>query len=378
MPWRAPTQELQGGGTGRARPSIIPANCRAANSSAWRWPAPWRRARQILFADEPTGNLDSANGAAVADLLFALQAERGATLFLVTHEESLARRCGRIVRLKDGADRDGRKNSDPGMSDLALAWKLARREMRGGLSGFRIFFLCLLLGIAAIAGVGSLIDAFLTGLRDQGQVLPGRRCLGQSGASPGHGGGACLSRPHGTVSATTSMRAMAYALRDGKQAERKLVELKAVDDPGRCTARPLSSRRHSVADAHPLRERRRFAAPPPSRHCWTGCMSTRRSDPGGQRHLPHHRRLADKRARPYLHRLFSLGPACADLAKALAAPAWSQPGSLIDYSYRVAFTPGASPSPVSRPTPKPLFPTPAGRSATATMPRPASAALSNR
>src|SRR6202012_3996999 len=48
---------------------------------------------QILFADEPTGNLDSANGGAIADLMFALNAERGATLFLVTHEDSLARRC---------------------------------------------------------------------------------------------------------------------------------------------------------------------------------------------------------------------------------------------------------------------------------------------
>jgi putative ABC transport system ATP-binding protein len=56
----------------------------------------------VLFADEPTGNLDSSNGAAVADLLFALNAERGATLFLVTHEEGLARRCQRIVRLQSG------------------------------------------------------------------------------------------------------------------------------------------------------------------------------------------------------------------------------------------------------------------------------------
>jgi len=56
----------------------------------------------VLFADEPTGNLDSTNGAAVAELLFALNAERGATLFLVTHEESLARRCQRIVRLQSG------------------------------------------------------------------------------------------------------------------------------------------------------------------------------------------------------------------------------------------------------------------------------------
>ena len=57
---------------------------------------------QILFADEPTGNLDSDNGAAIAELLFALNAERGATLFLVTHEESLAQRCGRVLRMADG------------------------------------------------------------------------------------------------------------------------------------------------------------------------------------------------------------------------------------------------------------------------------------
>jgi putative ABC transport system ATP-binding protein len=58
---------------------------------------------QVLFADEPTGNLDGATGAGVADLLFALQARNGTTLFLVTHEETLARRCSRIIRLKDGA-----------------------------------------------------------------------------------------------------------------------------------------------------------------------------------------------------------------------------------------------------------------------------------
>jgi putative ABC transport system ATP-binding protein len=57
---------------------------------------------QILFADEPTGNLDTATGAGIADLLFGLNAERGATLFLVTHEESLARRCGRMLRMADG------------------------------------------------------------------------------------------------------------------------------------------------------------------------------------------------------------------------------------------------------------------------------------
>jgi putative ABC transport system ATP-binding protein len=56
----------------------------------------------VLFADEPTGNLDGVTGAEVADLLFALPARARTTLFLVTHEETLARRCQRILRLKDG------------------------------------------------------------------------------------------------------------------------------------------------------------------------------------------------------------------------------------------------------------------------------------
>lgn len=57
---------------------------------------------QVLFADEPTGNLDTETGGEVAELLFALSARDGTTLFLVTHEESLAHRCQRIVRLRDG------------------------------------------------------------------------------------------------------------------------------------------------------------------------------------------------------------------------------------------------------------------------------------
>ena len=56
----------------------------------------------ILFADEPTGNLDSANAEMVADLLFDLQRERGVSLVLVTHDGELAARCGRVVKLSDG------------------------------------------------------------------------------------------------------------------------------------------------------------------------------------------------------------------------------------------------------------------------------------
>ncbi|HEY1612824.1 MAG TPA: ABC transporter ATP-binding protein [Rhizomicrobium sp.] len=57
---------------------------------------------QVLFADEPTGNLDGNTGAEIADLLFSLSARDGTTLLLVTHEEHLAQRCGRTLRLRDG------------------------------------------------------------------------------------------------------------------------------------------------------------------------------------------------------------------------------------------------------------------------------------
>ena len=57
---------------------------------------------KILLADEPTGNLDAANGDAIMDLLFDLRDRHGATLIMVTHSRELAARCDRVVRLRDG------------------------------------------------------------------------------------------------------------------------------------------------------------------------------------------------------------------------------------------------------------------------------------
>jgi len=62
----------------------------------------------LLLADEPTGNLDAATGAQVIQLMFELNAERGTTLLLVTHDEALSRRCHRVLRLAGGALQDGR------------------------------------------------------------------------------------------------------------------------------------------------------------------------------------------------------------------------------------------------------------------------------
>jgi putative ABC transport system ATP-binding protein len=59
-------------------------------------------APRVIFADEPTGNLDTATGAVVEDILFDLNREHGITLIIVTHDEELAARCDRRVHIRDG------------------------------------------------------------------------------------------------------------------------------------------------------------------------------------------------------------------------------------------------------------------------------------
>ncbi len=61
----------------------------------------------LLLADEPTGNLDATTGAQIIDLMFELNRERGTTLLLVTHDESLSRRCTRVLRLVGGMLQNG-------------------------------------------------------------------------------------------------------------------------------------------------------------------------------------------------------------------------------------------------------------------------------
>lgn len=114
--------------------------------------------------------------------------------------------------------------------NAALALRLARRELRSGLSGFRIFFASLVLGVMAIAAVGSLSEAFLTGMSQQGRALLGGDVLvslvHRETTADEH---AFLAR-YGRVSETAAMRAMAYAIKDGAEGERQLIELRAGDD----------------------------------------------------------------------------------------------------------------------------------------------------
>ncbi|RMF00567.1 MAG: ABC transporter ATP-binding protein, partial [Alphaproteobacteria bacterium] len=63
---------------------------------------------RIILADEPTGNLDSRTGAQVMDLLFSLREKYGASLILITHDSTLAKRCGRVLQMRDGRLGEGK------------------------------------------------------------------------------------------------------------------------------------------------------------------------------------------------------------------------------------------------------------------------------
>lgn len=120
-----------------------------------------------------------------------------------------------------------------------LALRLALRDARGGIKGLRIFVACLVLGVAAMAGVGSLTSAIMEGLSREGQSLLGgdvEATLSQRAASAEE---LAFLADSGTVSAIRYLRSM---VRDARSDERRLAEVKAVDDAyplyGRVTLSP--------------------------------------------------------------------------------------------------------------------------------------------
>ena len=70
---------------------------------------------QVIFADEPTGNLDSQTGATVENILLELNRDKGITLVIVTHDDDLAQRCDRIVEMKDGRIISDRRRGENGI-----------------------------------------------------------------------------------------------------------------------------------------------------------------------------------------------------------------------------------------------------------------------
>ncbi len=85
-----------------ASAAAAPASCPAARPSALRWRAPSWRSRQLLFADEPTGSLDTLTGEMVMDLLVSIAREEGTTVVLVTHDARVAAYADREIMVRDG------------------------------------------------------------------------------------------------------------------------------------------------------------------------------------------------------------------------------------------------------------------------------------
>ncbi|MGF1628883.1 MAG: ABC transporter permease [Kiloniellaceae bacterium] len=115
----------------------------------------------------------------------------------------------------------------PRPAGLPLALRLARRELRGGIKGFRIFLACLTLGVTAIAGVGSVSDAVLTGLQRDGRILLGGDMDLRLTHVAADADQLAFLENRAEVSRVAEMRAMARG--EGAGARRVLVELRAVD-----------------------------------------------------------------------------------------------------------------------------------------------------
>ncbi len=203
----------------------------------------------ILVADEPTGNLDEATGRAVMDLIFATRRERGATLVLVTHDLQLAARCDRTIRLRSGRieaapDRGPAQScrgpvvtarAEPGVTApadasraavlrLPIVWRLAWRDLRGGLGGYWIFLVCIALGVAAIAGVGSVAGSLSDGLGREGRTMLGGDAAFSTVSQPFGDDERAWLAARGRLSDVTTLRSMAHA---GDQST--LIDIKAVD-----------------------------------------------------------------------------------------------------------------------------------------------------
>ena len=225
------------------------------------------------------------------------------------------------------------------MKDLVLALRLARREMRSGFSGFRIFFACLVLGVAAVAGVGSLSSALLTGLALEGRDLLGGDVSVHLVHREADATELAFLKARGRISETISMRAMAYALKGGREDERQLIELKAVDG-----AYPLYGA-VSLLPNQPLRNA--LACTPLS--CGVAVEQALRD----RLHLPIGGLLRIGSATFRVSALldsepdrisggFSLGPHVLVSKEGLARTGLVTVGSLIEYEYRIAMPANAS------------------------------------
>ena len=222
------------------------------------------------------------------------------------------------------------------VTSWALARKLAARELRAGFSGFRIFIACLALGVAAIAGVGSLSEAVVAGLRADARTLLGADIdLRLRNRPPTEEQAAYLESHAAATSAVMAMRAMAHPA-PGRDT-RSLVELKAVDgayplvgdvalDPPMSLAEALAERNGvpgAVADANLLTK-----------------LGIELRDKVRVGDAVFQVRATVVKEPDRVVSLFSLGPRLMVAHDAVKATGLVQPGSQIRYHTRILLPPG--------------------------------------
>ncbi len=229
--------------------------------------------------------------------------------------------------------------ANPGAPGFALALRLARRELRGGIRGWRVFLACLALGVAAVAGIGSLSASIEQGIRADGKSILGGDVELRLVHRPAKPDERRFLEKGNTLSATVEMRAMARQAGSPK-GRRILVELKAVDnvyplygavrlDPPMPLARALETRNGAAGAVVGEGVLRRLKLKIGDRlrigdaEFTIAATIAREPDRGA--------------------RVFILGPRVIVPAASLAATGLVQPGSLVYYHYRVRLPAGTSP-----------------------------------
>lgn len=223
--------------------------------------------------------------------------------------------------------------SAPGGESFALAVRFARRELRSGLSGFRIFLASLTLGVAAIAGVGSLGEAFLTGLSEQGRTLLGGDVRMQRPYRPAEDNERAFMAGYGAVSESASLRSMAADARNPEK--RALIDLKAVDEAYPLLGQPV------LAPDMPIKEALACDAQACGAVVEQALLTRIGLKVGDALRIGSGDFILRARIVSEPDRVaggFELGPHVLISRDGLARADLIMPGSLIDYSYRIAFS----------------------------------------
>ncbi len=229
-----------------------------------------------------------------------------------------------------------------GFRTLQLAWRFSLREMRGGLSGFAIFLACIALGVAAIGGVDSVARSITQGVAQQGQVILGgdmRFALAQRPASAEE---RAFLDGLGTVAESAGIRSMAR-LTDGS--DQSLVEIKAVDRLYPLYGTLKTEPALPVGDILAEREGVRGAAAPQLLFDRLGIAV---GDMIAIGNTQVELRAIITEEPDLLSDGFGFAPRLLVSLDALDAAGLVQPGSLVQYAYRIALPGGASEADIER------------------------------